>query len=61
MTALAGWTVAVWIVRTVGIATGDHDAAFIAVHVVLAVVSIALSVLALREQARAAERGMLTH
>ncbi len=41
--ALAGWTVGVWIVRAVGIATGDHEAAFIAVHLVLALVSIALS------------------
>lgn len=51
LTALAGWTVAVWLVRAVGIATGDHDAAFVAVHVVLAIVSIALSVLALRAEA----------
>ncbi len=46
--ALAGWTTAVWVVRAVGIATGDHDAAFIVVHVVLAVVSITLSALAVR-------------
>jgi hypothetical protein len=46
--ALAGWTTAVWIVRSVGIATGDHEAAFIAVHLVLAAVSIGLSALALR-------------
>lgn len=46
--ALAGWTTAVWVVRAAGIATGDHEAAFIAVHVVLAVVSIALSALAVR-------------
>jgi hypothetical protein len=51
---LAGWTTAVWITRSIGIATGDHDAAFIAVHLVLAVVSIALSVLAVRETSRAA-------
>ena len=48
--ALAGWTIAVWVVRAVGIATGDHEAAFIAVHLVLAVVSITLAVLAVREQ-----------
>ena len=47
--ALAGWTVAVWVVRSVGIATGDHEAAFITVHLVLAAVSTALSVLAVRE------------
>lgn len=44
--ALAGWTVGVWAVRSVGIATGDHSAAFIAVHLVLATVSIALAGLA---------------
>jgi hypothetical protein len=41
--ALAAWTVVVWVVRAIGIATGDHEAAFIAVHLVLATVSIALS------------------
>ena len=51
--ALAGWTIGVWVSRSFGIATGDHDAAFIAVHLVLAVVSIVLSVLAVREEARA--------
>jgi hypothetical protein len=45
---LSGWTTAVWIVRALGIATGDHEAAFIAVHIVLAVVSTTLSVLAVR-------------
>ena len=50
--ALAGWTIGVWLFRAFGIATGDHDAAFVAVHLVLAVVSIALSVLALLEGAR---------
>jgi hypothetical protein len=49
---LAGWTIGVWLTRSVGIATGDHDAAFIAVHLVLALVSIALSVLAVRETSR---------
>jgi cobalamin synthase len=48
---LAGWTIGVWITRSVGIATGDHPGAFIAVHLVLAVISIALSVLAVREDA----------
>ena len=37
---LAGWTVAVWLVRSIGIATADHDAAFIVVHLVLAVISV---------------------
>ena len=41
--ALAAWTVVVWVVRAIGIATGDHEAAFIAVHLVLATVSIVLS------------------
>ncbi|MSO86587.1 MAG: hypothetical protein EXQ71_03580 [Acidimicrobiia bacterium] len=52
--ALAGWTIGVWLARSVGIATGDHAVAFVAVHLGLAGVSIALSVLALREQGRAA-------
>lgn len=51
--ALAAWTVAVWVARAVGITTGDHDAAFIVVHLVLAIVSIGLSVVAVREGARA--------
>lgn len=50
---LAAWTVAVWAVRAVGIATGDHEAAFIAVHLVLALVSFALSAWAARESSRA--------
>ena len=52
VTALAGWTIGVWMVRAVGIAAGDHAAAFIIVHVALAVVSAALAVLAVREQSR---------
>lgn len=40
---LAGWTTAVWVVRATRIALADHDIGFIVVHVVLAVVSIALS------------------
>lgn len=50
--ALAAWTLGVWVVRAVGIATGDHSAAFVAVHLVLAVVSIALSALAVRATVR---------
>jgi hypothetical protein len=49
---LAGWTAAVWVVRAIGIVAADHDAAFIAVHVVLAVVSIALAALAVAEVGR---------
>jgi len=41
--ALAGWSVGVWVVRAVGIVGGDHSAAFIAVHLVLAGVSFVLS------------------
>jgi hypothetical protein len=42
--ALAGWTGAVWLVRAVDIAVlSDHDAAFVAVHLVLAAVSLALA------------------
>jgi cobalamin synthase len=48
--ALACWTIGVWVTRSFGIATGDHSAAFITVHLVLAIVSIALSVLAWRER-----------
>jgi hypothetical protein len=41
---LAGWTVAVWVARLVDIALlSDHDVAFVAVHAVLAAVSIALA------------------
>jgi hypothetical protein len=46
---LAGWTVGVWVTRSFGIATGDHEAGFIAVHLVLAAASIALAALAVRE------------
>lgn len=46
--ALAAWSVAVWAVRSVGIATAGHDVGFVVVHLVLAVVSLALSVLAVR-------------
>jgi hypothetical protein len=48
VTLLAGWTILVWIVRGIGIATGDHDAAFVAVHLVLAGVSVVLALVALR-------------
>lgn len=45
---LAGWTAVVWVERSVGIATGHHSGAFIAVHIVLAVVSVALSIVTVR-------------
>ena len=40
---LAAVTTVVWLIRGVDIALGDHSLGFIAVHVVLAVVSIGLS------------------
>jgi hypothetical protein len=52
--ALAGWTIAVWVVRGVGILAADHDLGFKAVHTALAVVSISLAVLAWRETRREA-------
>jgi hypothetical protein len=51
--ALAAWTVAVWVVRMAGIATGGHGVGFVVVHLVLAVVSVGLAGLAAVE-ARAA-------
>lgn len=54
VTALAAWTVLVWVVRSVGIATGDHDTAFVVVHLVLAVVSIGLAGAAVRAGGRSA-------
>ncbi|MGI9601597.1 MAG: hypothetical protein ACR2QE_06920 [Acidimicrobiales bacterium] len=43
MRAFVAWTVGFWAIRGTQIALGDHDAAFIAVHTVLALVSIALA------------------
>jgi hypothetical protein len=43
------WTTVVWVVRAGDIALGrDHEVAFVVVHVVLAVVSISLGILAAR-------------
>ena len=47
--ALAGWTLGVWVVRSIGIATGDRDAAFVVVHLVLGVISVVLAALAVGE------------
>ena len=45
--AFAGYTVVIWVVRAGDIAFGgDHEAAFVVVHTVLAAVSIALAVVA---------------
>lgn len=50
--ALAGWSVAVWVVRDVRILFADHEMGFKVVHTVLAVVSIVLAALAWREARR---------
>lgn len=55
--ALAGWSVAVWVVRDARIVLADHGVAFKVVHTVLAVVSIVLAVLAWREARRVASGG----
>lgn len=52
--AFALWTVGVWVVRATQIALADHDLAFVVVHTVLAVVSIGLSVWAVRSLTPAA-------
>ena len=54
--ALAGATVAVWAVRVPMILVHDHSAAFVAVHLVLAAVSVALAVWAVRQGRRAPRR-----
>ena len=46
--ALAVATVAVWVVRVPLLLSHDHEAAFVVVHLVLAAVSVALAVAALR-------------
>jgi hypothetical protein len=50
VSAFAVWTAGVWIVRIVGIAVHGHEAAFVIVHTVLALISIGLAVQAVREQ-----------
>jgi hypothetical protein len=50
--ALAAWSVAVWVVRDVGIVLADHEVGFKVVHTVLAAVSIVLAALAWREARR---------
>jgi hypothetical protein len=54
--ALAGWTIAVWVVRGIGIIAADHDLGFKVVHTILAMVSIVLAVLAWREMRRETQR-----
>jgi hypothetical protein len=58
--AFAAWTAAVWAVRLVAIVTGDRGAAFVAVHAVLAVASVALALVAAREVASAAPASLRT-
>ena len=50
---LAASTMIVWLVRLPGIVLGDHRAAFVIVHVGLAVVSVALAVVAVESAAGA--------
>jgi len=52
----AAWTIGVWAIRAVQIASGGHDAAFVAVHTALAVVSSVLAVWAARGATRAPDR-----
>ena len=49
---LAGWTIGVWLTRSIGIARHDHPGSFIAVHLVLAFISAARAGLAVREAGR---------
>ena len=49
----AAWTIGVWAVRAVQIASAGHDAAFVAVHTLLAVASTVLAVWATRPLAHA--------
>ena len=57
----AAWTVGVWLVRGVQIALADHDAAFVAVHLVLAVVSIGLAVVTTRATTMPVRHGTAGH
>jgi len=53
----AGWTLFVWLTRIKNILEdGDRDAAFKAVHVVLAAISVALAVAAWRAVSRSRAR-----
>lgn len=55
--ALAAWTAGVWVVRLVDIAAfSDRGAGFVAVHAVLAAVSVALAAWAARRATIAATR-----
>jgi hypothetical protein len=54
---LAGWSVAVWVVRDARIVAADHELGFTIVHLVLGAVSVALAALAWREDRRAVSAG----
>lgn len=45
---IACWTIGVWVVRGAQIVLDDHPAGFVAVHLVLAVVSIGLAAASIR-------------
>jgi hypothetical protein len=57
----AVWTVGVWRVRGVQIALADHEAAFVVVHLVLAVVSVGLGVGATRASTLRDRHGAAGH
>jgi hypothetical protein len=54
---LAGWSVAVWVVRDARIVAADHELGFTIVHLVLGAVSVALAALAWREDRRSVSAG----
>lgn len=58
---IAAWTVGVWLVRGVQIALADHAVAFVAVHTLLAVVSIGLAVVTVRTTTMPVRHGTAGH
>jgi hypothetical protein len=59
--AAAAWTIGVWAVRGVQIALADHEAAFVVVHLVLAVGSVALAVAVVRTTTLGDRHGTTGH
>jgi hypothetical protein len=55
------WTVLVWVTRSIQIPLAGHDAGFVIVHLVLAVVSIALAVPAARSTTMPPRHGTAGH
>ena len=51
VSALAAWTIVVWVIRGTAILLADHEGGFKVVHTVLALVSIGLAALAIRSVA----------